>query len=733
MRTWLLVMFLSCLLLPFRASAEDLTAEQRSALKSLIGQLENSDQRKQLVNQLKTLANSLPEEDASKEDLKGAAAGVVKDVADRMTELGTVAFTNLLGIRQAPAVVEMLWHRLSDPEVRLAWIKALINVSLALGSAYLGFLLTTKLLRRVHRLLRRARDATVSQKVLASIACFLVDLLPLTVFAFVAHLVLGLMGGGRDEKLVTLAWIYASVLGGLLLALARLVLQPESGDMRLLRINDESAQYGMIWTRRIGYIAIYGYFGLQVGLLLDLANVVYNAALHLLGLLVSVLCVVVIAQNRVAVAAFIMGSAPQTDTRVEMSLRRRLAPVWHWLAILYIAVLYFAWSLSAGGSFVWLARATLSSFVILGVGLGLLRMLDALFERGFRVSHDLNSRYPGLERRANRYIPMLHSLLHWVVVIAMVMSILQSWGANTMAWLLSDSGRVISGAAMRIGFVLAGAFFVWEFGNGLIERYLDDRNNVGMMRIRTARMRTLLSVGRNALRILVLTVGTLMVLAQLDVDIRPLLAGAGVFGVALGFGSQKLVQDVITGAFILFDDTISVGDVVDVGGKVGLVEAISIRNVRLRDGSGAVHIIPFSSISTITNMTKDYSNFDFAVSISYDEDIDRVTAALRGVGEEMRKDHALSPYILETPDVWGVDSIDKDVIVIKGRIKTVPLKSASMGREFNRRMKLRFDELGIRTPRQAPMTVHIGTTALEAAAAEQTGKPGPSAPAPSPA
>jgi moderate conductance mechanosensitive channel len=188
---------------------------------------------------------------------------------------------------------------------------------------------------------------------------------------------------------------------------------------------------------------------------------------------------------------------------------------------------------------------------------------------------------------------------------------------------------------------------------------------------------------------------TLVVLSDIGINIAPLLAGAGIAGLAVGFGAQKLVQDIITGIFILFENLITVGDVVSVGGKDGLVEAITIRTIRLRDLAGNVHTIPFSSIGPITNMTRDFSYYVFDVGVSYQEDIDGVMDELSAIGQDLMQDPQYAPLILEPLEILGVDGFASDAVKIKARIKTLPIKQWDVGREFNRRMKKRFDQLAI--------------------------------------
>ena len=242
------------------------------------------------------------------------------------------------------------------------------------------------------------------------------------------------------------------------------------------------------------------------------------------------------------------------------------------------------------------------------------------------------------------------------------------------------------------------ALAIWEITSLTIETYLAGKDADGNQRVRSARSRTLLSVARTAVAVLVSVIAILLVLSQIGLNIAPLLATAGVLGLAVGFGSQKLVQDLITGFFILLEDVFAVGDVIKVGDTAGLVEAVSIRNVRLRDLAGTVHTLPFSTISTISNLTKDFSYYVFDIGVAYRENVDQVIEVIHEVGKEMREDDYFGLLIIDKLEVFGLDRFDDSAVVVKGRLKTLPIKQWEVGREFNRRIKQRFDALDIEIP-----------------------------------
>ncbi len=212
------------------------------------------------------------------------------------------------------------------------------------------------------------------------------------------------------------------------------------------------------------------------------------------------------------------------------------------------------------------------------------------------------------------------------------------------------------------------------------------------------RTHTLASIIRYALIVLILIVTTMIILKELGVEIGPLLAAAGIVGLAIGFGAQSLVKDVISGFFILLEDQVRVGDVVQIAGKTGVVEKIHLKTTILRDLSGNVHFVPNGQIDTVTNMTKEYSRYVFDIGVAYRENVDEVMNVIREVDEELRKDPAFKDDILEPIEVLGLDEFADSAIIIKARTTTKPIKQWYVGREFKRRLKTKFDEKNIEIP-----------------------------------
>ena len=212
------------------------------------------------------------------------------------------------------------------------------------------------------------------------------------------------------------------------------------------------------------------------------------------------------------------------------------------------------------------------------------------------------------------------------------------------------------------------------------------------------RAATLSGIFRKTIVISIWLLAIVMALKESGFDIGPLLAGAGVIGLAVGFGAQHLVRDLFAGLFILLENQIRVNDVAIINGTGGLVEQINLRTIVLRSLDGTVHIFPNGTINTLSNMTHEFSYYLFNIGVAYKEDTDHVVEVLKQLGDEMMQEEKYKPLILAPLDVLGVDQFGDSAVVIKARFKTLPVQQWMVGREMNRRIKKKFDELGIEIP-----------------------------------
>ena len=257
-------------------------------------------------------------------------------------------------------------------------------------------------------------------------------------------------------------------------------------------------------------------------------------------------------------------------------------------------------------------------------------------------------------------------------------------------WFLSSGLKIILIAIVTLIVIKVVSLFTSRLTELFSKRKVDEESK--------KRAATLSSVIRNLLIVVILVVALITVLGEMGIEIGPVLAAAGIVGLAVGFGAQSLVKDVINGFFILLEDQIREGDVVQIAGRGGLVEKVTLKMTILRDLAGTVHYIPNGTIDVVANMTKGFSRYVFEVGVAYRENVDEVMEVLKEVDEELRNDPEYKDDILQPIEILGLDKFDNSAVIIKARTTTKPIKQWRVGREFNRRLKKVFDERDIEIP-----------------------------------
>jgi small-conductance mechanosensitive channel len=518
----------------------------------------------------------------------------------------------------------------------------------------------------------------------------LLELLPVLVFVGVAMMLLGTqIGEPATTRLVILAVVNAYALSRGLICVVRAL----AGPCGLFRVRAETAAYIEIWARRVVTVGVSGIAFANVALLLGLHHAGYRALLRLVMLIVHLFIVIIILQCRRQVAAAIR--APAGREGAAARVRNRVAGLWHYLAIVLDLALWAVWALNIRNGYSLLLQYFVGTVAVaLITRLATIAVLS-LIDRGFSISPDILQRFPGLEVRANRYLPLLRKIVAAIITFVGFVALLEVWGVDAIVWFYGGQiGSRLLSAVATIGIAVLAAATIWEASNALMDRKLTALSRDGHF-ARAARLRTFQPMLRTALLCLIVTVVGLTALSEIGVNVAPLLAGAGIVGIAIGFGSQKLVQDLITGLFLLLENTVQVGDNVTVSGLTGTVENVSIRTIRLRAGDGAVHIVPFSAVTTITNASRGAGNAAVSVNVSYKEDTDRAGQILKDIVAEMRREPEYRQVIRGDLELWGVDKVDGSMASIVGQIRCTDSGRWPVQREFNRRMKRRFQECRI--------------------------------------
>ncbi len=546
------------------------------------------------------------------------------------------------------------------------------------------------------RSLRLNRAVAALRRLPFLLGRLVLDLVPIAMFGVVANALLGTrLGMLPTTRGTILLVVQCYVVGRLVLVVSALLVSAATPRLRLLHISDWAAAFLTRWVRRITLIMVSGYALAGIGLQFAMYRTAYDALIKLFALAMHVCLVVAVLQAREPVARRIR--ARHGATGAWATVLNRVAEIWHLVAIFYIMALWLVWAVELRNGYVRLvhffmvtAAVTITSRLVAIVLLG---GLDRA-----RAWPAVAVRAPGFADRAQAYYPVLRTALMTFIGVATSVALLEVWGFDFLGWFSTNGlGRRSVSALLLIGVTILLAVLVWEGVNSSIELHLVRLSKSAQL-ARAGRLRTLLPMLRTVLLVTIVLVVALMTLDELGVNIAPLLAGAGVVGIAVGFGSQKLVQDLITGLFLLLENTMQVGDVVTLGGLSGTVEALSIRTIRLRAIDGAVHIIPFSAVTTVTNQTRDYGYAVLDVSIGLNEEPDHIVTVLKEVAETMRQEADWQNIVLEPLDVMGVDKFVDMAWIMRIRLKTQPSSRWAVGRELNRRIKVAFDDQAIESP-----------------------------------
>lgn len=533
-----------------------------------------------------------------------------------------------------------------------------------------------------------------------ALGIFLLDLLPLVLFFCVAALVAHLYPSFHERtREVTGGFVLAYLFTRFTMAVVRLLISPSGYGLRVFRVSGETSRLLNRWALHFVALAAFGIALADASQALGSGAAGRAAILKFISLLAHLMIVMLIFRLRRPVHDAIAPN-PGSSGPVAM-LRHWAAQVWAIAAAVFVMGLWVVWALGVENGFPKLIEfiGVTGGIVVFGRLVAVL-VLGAL-ERAFVGSQDDDADATQTSDGVrSRLIEQLYPLVRWLmsllITVCVLVALFQAWGFDAISWFAAGTiGRSLTSAVMTIMIAVVLALVVWQLTNAVLERRIAGWSESGEL-MRAARLRTLLPMLRSGLMIVILLVVGLTALSEIGINTTPLLAGASIIGVALGFGSQKLVQDFITGIFLLMENAMQVGDWVTVAGVSGTVENLSIRTVRLRAGDGSLHIVPFSSVSTVNNTNRGIGNAAIRISVGYDTDIDQAIAELKAIGADLRADPAFADLIIDDLAVWGVDSVDGSMVTLAGQMRCIDKGRWGVQREFNRRIFEHFRELGIR-------------------------------------
>jgi len=678
-----------------------------SELEKTIETLENPEEAKKLTTQLRTLLGAkkkLIEEKREAEKPKKKPANLFKVYESHKNQILSSLEKIVSEIKGLPLGYNKFKAYISKKENLQQFLSFFIQFFITLVVVFITWMGLRKYTRKLEEKLSLKEPLTLSKKIGSVFIATSFKIYPWVALYLFSYLFLLVFPVHEKAESIILHGLFALILYFGLKNLIYFLLSPEISEQRVIPIKDEPSNYIFIWCRRIFLFSLWMYLLIMPSSILNRPILAAAfSAIYKVGLVIML--AIILAQWKESIEKTLSLSLKEEDSPWKNNLKRAFNYIMgklYLVAILYIGLVVTLSILGLSQIYTCFLYSTAKSIIVILFAMGLWLLWSLLFKRLFEVSNTVKEKYPELEEQVNRYVNYLGKAGYFIILLFATLTILDIWGLHIYEFMASNVPLVK--AMVRIPLIVIAAIILTQIAYFLISK-LEMQATSRMLAAGTTppievekRVSTLGRIFRKAILITIVTITAMMVFAELGFDIKPILAGAGIVGLAVGFGAQNLVRDVISGLFIIFENRIRVGDVAILNGTGGIVDQVNLRTTVLRGLDGTVHVFPNGAINTLSNMTHEFSYYLFNVGVAYKEDTDRVVAVLKEVGEDIMQDEEYRSAILEPLEILGVDEFADSAVIIKARIKTLPIKQWLVGREMNRRIKKRFDELGIEIP-----------------------------------
>ena len=682
-------------------------------LERLLRTLENDAERQRLIDTIRALVQA--QRGVPESPVPDRVAGrFIESLSSEIGGVGAAILRAAAFVADAPKLGQWIASTLSDPLTRARVWETLQTLFLILAGAVPALLLSHRALRPARlRLEQRAAGVIGWHRWPYGLYHLLLALVPSLMFGIVAFTVLALLEPTFVVALIASAMINYAVTAQAVGLVSWMVLAPKVASLRLMPVDDESAVYLHIWVKRITNLSVYGTFLASASYIVGLHYSGYVFLIKLLGVFVALMLAMLILQNRHSVAAYLAGRTGNSDASAARGLRQRFCELWHVFALFYVGVAMAIWLLQPEDALAVVFRATLLTIIMTALAWTSTRLVRRLIRRAFRPPAELRAHSPNVEARVNRYSQIFDTLAGILIWLFAALVALAGWGLDSFAWFWSPTGRRTTSSVISIALTVLVAVLLWEGIRIGLERYLTvaATGRSADEQRRVARMRTLIPLIYRLLFGVLAVLVVLVVLSEIGVNIAPLLAVSGVIGIAVGLGAQQLIRDLIAGVSIVMEDSLAVGDVVQLGTFGGVVESMSLRVLRLRSVDGTVHTIPYGEFHTISNQTKDFSYAVVETQASTSNEIDQVIDVIQATANELRDDPDFKALIRDPFEFFGVERVTDIAVVYRGRFKVLPGRQWRVVRAFNRRIKMAFDREGITLPTAPVALVQAPATA----------------------
>ena len=593
-----------------------------------------------------------------------------------------------------------------------------LMIALVILFGWTGQYLCKRMTRVVYDSLTRSRIENFPQKLARRILIFLYDLVHPVIFAVMAYLAfMAVYQGYEPNRILMLSVITGIFSAWALIKTIGCVFSPNRPDARLTSLDDEDSK---LISRHLNIVVIYAmtiYF--FSGYLSGIAPIIDTSSIvpivnSLGGLSIMVLVVIVIWRVRLPVGKLLLSGKPPGLAR------KLLSTIWPAIGTALIVALttiglVSALALNMESAF----NAVLKTLLLLLIGLPLSLGLIGPLIRQWGRNSDTDDTAPVSRTNARDGIVQI---ARFILLVTSAMLLGRIWGIDVVEMTRSSLGERVSGAVTQVVMTIIVANLVWS----LVKRWIESQDNVNTVDDPDSnagsdpggqgltRIETVLPLLRGFLLVTIITVATMISLSSLGVDIGPLIAAASVLGLAIGFGAQTLVADIISGIFFLVDDAFRKGEYIDVSGNTGTVESISVRSMQLRHHNGPIHTVPYSQISTLTNFSRDWVIMKFELRIPFEEDVEKVRKLIKKVGKKLLDDPEHGSEFLEPLKSQGVNRMDDSAFVVRCKFSTKPGKQWAIRRIAYAEIQSAFSEAGIKF---APKRVVVEAVSSEIAAA----------------
>lgn len=666
-------------------------------IQSLIDSIEDKDKREKLVQQLKVLiAISNPQSENF-----SLFTRFIQYLTEQINTSAQLIIHATTGIARLLHEVIIIGKNLKEA----SYLEKIMYFLRDIGLIFICAFGVEAIVRMV---LRRYRPSPLKSTMLfparvKNMALILIHgASPLIFFAVTAFTILTQLSIQATPLSLTTLPLIVNVLGARILWLAVWIfLNPDHPEYRILKCSNHTAHHLYHLALLLGGVIIIGSVLGQTSLILGMSLESYNWLYKLIGLAITTLILVSVIHYTSPITQWLRHNENQRTNipKIMIPIIDFIANVWHYIFAFLILAIYTTWALDRVGQLIFFIQSSFVSIVVISIATWINRKISEWHYKFEKSPTTLkNDRLSPAEKTfvqsAQFLIPAAQILLYILSFIILI----DVWGINISRFFYEQTVHQYLMSLFSILIILLITRLLWILLDKIIDYQVQPPATKGKNNGPSVFIKTIAPILRSLGHWLIIIIATTLILSEFGVNIIPILYGFSILGLAISFGGQNFVKDLINGVLMLVEGNLAVGDVVTIGSNTGTVEAMSLRSVKLRHETGAIQAIPFSEVDYIINKSRDYTNSIIDLAVSHTESIGRVYDVLQETADEITKDKEFGAMILEPITLKGIDQFTDTGVRIRAVIKTIPDPHDHFGHEFNRRLKMNMAKAKIHPP-----------------------------------